>query len=147
MDPTLQPVAPAPESPQGAPGIPTEAPGELSQEQMKANLQELMAKIDAKYQDFNTQKFSSDNKLKEQRSAALRQVFDLLQSAGVDPSNPEEVRGFLDDLKGQNPELSQQIEKVLQELLGEEPAPEAEPEVAPLENMNIQQNEESPETL
>lgn len=100
----------------------------LSQDEMKTNLQDLMSKIEGKYQDFNTQRFSSENKLKGQEGDALRVLFDLFESAGVDPSNPEEVRMFLDNIKQNNPELAQQLEQVLQSILGEE-----QPELIPAE--------------
>jgi len=159
---------PVPQSPPEAPGIPGEvpgmpggAPGALSQEQMKGNLQDLMSKIEGKYQDFNSQKFASGNKAREQQSEALRQVFDLLQSLGIDPSNVEEVKAFLDQIRETNPELSQQLEVALEALLGTEdedlvPMQEEMPvsEELPLgqegmpleENMNIN-NETPPETV
>jgi len=99
---------------------------ELPQEQMKTNLQDMMAKIENKYQDFNSQKFASDNKLMEQQGGTLRQVFDLFESMGVDPSNVEEVRALLDKIKETNPELSQQLEIALGSVLGEEPPVEGE---------------------
>lgn len=121
-------VAPPPVSPEGPMGIPvgttSQDPatmGSLTQDQMKANLQELMSKIEAKMQDFNSQKFSTDNKLKEQQSQALRQIFDLFKSNGVDPSNLDEVSAFLQKVKDTNPELAQQLEKALEIILGEDP--------------------------
>lgn len=149
-----QSIPPAPASPEAVPGIP-EAPvsGGLSQEQMKTNLRDMMAKIESKYQDFNSDKFSSDNQIKEQQSESLRQIFDLFQSAGVDLSNVEEVRAFLDDLRTKNPELSQQIEQVLQNVIGEDPLAQSDeapiapgPEGIPPGNMNIN-NEEPPQNL
>lgn len=135
MDPLN--VQPAPASPPAVPvGEETPTSSGLSQEQMIANLQGLMEKINGKYQDFNSDKFSADNQIKEQRSQSLQQLFDLLQSAGVDPSNVEEVKAFLDSMKEKNPELAQQFEQALQILLGQEEAPSDEvPEES--QNMNI----------
>lgn len=42
---------------------PVEEGAGLSQEQMRANLQEMAGNIESKYQDFNSQKFASKNKL------------------------------------------------------------------------------------
>lgn len=143
MDP-LEQMQPAPESPVSPPGV-TGTP-ELSQDEMRKNLQYMMAKIDASYQDFNTQKFSSANKVQDQRSQLLRDLFDLLQSMGVDPSIPEEVKAFLDKIKQENPELYQQIEESLQTLLGEEVAPVENGEI-PQTNMNINKYENPPQNI
>ena len=128
LTPPPSTVAPAPMSPDSPAGIPagmTSADpatmGGMTQEQMKANLQELMSKIEAKMQDFNSQKFATDNKLKEQQSQALREVFDLFKSNDVDPSNLDEVSAFLQKVKDSNPELAQQLEKALETILGEDP--------------------------
>jgi transcriptional regulator with AAA-type ATPase domain len=148
-------VAPVPASPGGAHGIPADMTsadpatlGGLTQDQMKANLQELMSKIEAKMQDFNSQKFSSDNKIKEQESQTLREIFDLFQQNGVDPSNIDEVSAFLQKIKENNPELAQQLESALQSILGDDPAitnvlgNEPNTEGTPSGNMNINTNDQ-----
>lgn len=147
MDQNMQP---APASPMSVPGIP-ETP-ELSQDQMRANLTELMDKIQGKYGDFNAQKFASDNKVKEGQSSILRQIFDLLESAGVDPSNPDQVKAFLDKLKMQNPELATQFETALQSILGPDEEMGTEEPVdtegaMPSDNMNINTNALPPEGI
>lgn len=141
MDPLNPSVAPAPESPEVAPTM-LGAPEGLSQEEMRANLQEMMEKIQEKYQDFNAQKFSSEGKSKELQSQALREIFSILESMGVDPSSPESVNAFLEDLRATNPELAEQIEAALKSVLGEEveseEAPVTEEALPPeAENMNI----------
>lgn len=152
LQPTQAQVAPAPASPAEVPGIPsTPMEGEMSQDQMKSNLQDLMSKIDNKYQDFNVQKFSSDNKVKSSNAEALRMFFDMLQENGVDPSNVEEVGAFLEKIKTNNPEVFKQIEAILQNLIAgdtsSEPETTPEMEAAPGEetvvppNMNINTNE------
>ena len=72
MDPTLQ-------QPQSPPALPNEgAPApmtEMPQDQMRANLQGMMSKIEGKYQDFNSSKFASGNKSASQKSDVLIHVF------------------------------------------------------------------------
>lgn len=125
--------------------------GELSQEQMVANLQELAGKIDGKYQEFNSQKFAIGNKLDLKKREALKEVFDIMSSAGIDLSNPEEVKGFLDSLKEKNPELYQIVESSLEFLFsdGTEVSPdtttgENNSQASPVDlgqnNMNINTN-------
>lgn len=114
----MDPSQPVPVAPTPAPVPDTGGPTPLSQDQMKANLRDMMSKIESKYQDFNTQKFSLGNQSQEMQSQALRQLFDLFKSVGVDPTKPEEVKAFLDKVRQSNPELSQQIESALNGLLG-----------------------------
>ena len=166
MDPLTQQVPPqqAPQpvqNPSTGPDVPsTPASAGLSQDQMKANLQQLMSKIQSKYQDFSTQKFSHNVQMQKQKSKSLRQLFDLFQSQGVDPNSPEEVKSFLDKIKGNNPELYQQLEQALLVLIGGQPGgPSAEvpdtstpaipgtppitdlsPTNVPATNMNMNQN-------
>jgi hypothetical protein len=141
MNQINQPGIPQPEVPQMG----------MSQDQMRGNLQGLMSKIENKYQDFNSQKFSTDNQLKEQSGESLRQLFDLFQSMGIDPSNAEEVGAFLNKIKESNPELSQQLEKVLSSILGDEattPVGEATMgEEVPQGNMNMNVNETPQENI
>lgn len=114
------PMQEVPASPAGAPtGIP-EGGGELSQEEMKGNLQSLMGKIDGQYQNLNSQMFAGDAKLQQQKSDIFRELFDLFLSLGVDPSSPEDVKKFLDGIKESNPELYQKLSQVLDVLLGQE---------------------------
>ena len=116
MDPNqLSSPAPAGIAPQmgGVPATP-----ELSQEQMKSNLQDLMSKIQGKYQDFNSSKFAAANKTVAQRSAAMRQLFQMFEAMGVDPSNAKQLKDYLTKLKQSNPEVYQQVEDALEALLG-----------------------------
>ena len=122
MDETnLSNLAPAPASPEAVPGIGASASPELSQEQMKGNLQELMGKIESKYNEFGAAKASADNASKTSKSEMLREVFDLFESQGVDPNSPEEVGAFLDKIKETNPEIYAQIDQALRSLLGDSP--------------------------
>lgn len=105
--------------------------GELSQEQMIANLQDLAGKIDNKYQEFNSQKFAMGNKLDLKKREALKEVFDIMNSSGIDLSNPEDVKKFLDSLKESNPELYQIVEASLEFLFSDET--ESAPDIATAE--------------
>ena len=129
--PTTQPIDPgvsaipagspsldvAPGASGATPPVPPGAP--MTQDQMVSSLTEMMTKIQGKYQDFNARNFSSKNKVNEQQGEALRQIFDLFESNGVDPSNASQVGAFLDQLKQSNPELYQQFTAALQVILGD----------------------------
>ena len=122
MEPNLEEMQGA--QMQGPPVSPSEVggiqEGGLSQDEMKSNLVDMMSKIEGKYQNFNAQKFSSANQSEESQGNALRKIFDMFNKMGVDPSDPEQVREFLDKLKESNPEVSKQLEGLLEKLLGEE---------------------------
>jgi hypothetical protein len=140
-----------------APVSPDEASG-MSQEEMRQNLQDMMAKIDSKYQDFSMKNFSNNTTNQKSKSETLIMFFDMLKQAGVDPSNVEEVNAFLESIKQNNPEIFKQIEAILKTLIeGGDMVPAAEeiptdgntpeqptPEMGattPQPNMNINTNE------
>ena len=138
-------IPPLPPSPAGIPG---EA---LSQDQMKGNIQDLMGKIQGRYQDFNSSTQDATAGLEGQKELTLKEIFDLLRSIGIDPSNVEQVNAFLEKIKATNPELYQQIEKSLETLMGTgDAAPEDVTQGAgeiPPGNMNINTNETPQQNL
>jgi len=93
---------------------------ELSQEEMMSNLQGLAGKIDEKYQDFNSQKFASKNRLDTRKRDALKEVFNVMLEKGINLENPEDVRNFLDTLRETNPELYQIVEGSLEKIFAVE---------------------------
>jgi hypothetical protein len=136
MDPNQEPApsfAPAPASPEGVVGV----EGGMPQEQMKANLQDMLSKIDNKYKEFDDSKFSSDNIAAKKKSEALSELFSILQSKGIDPNDPEELKAYLDDIQSRDPELYKQIVGGIEAILG----PQEGTEALPSDNMNINQNE------
>jgi len=134
---TQEQFASVPASPEEVPGI-QEGGEALSQDEMKTNLQDLMSQIENKYQEFNTQKFSSSNKIEEQKSMMLRSLYDVFESFGIDLTNAEQVKEFLDKLKVENPELYTKLEAILVKVIGDEESPE---------NMNINTNETLQENI
>ena len=151
--PDIQPGSPVGNSPAypepnpiGTPIQPEQQPiSPLSQEEMKANMQAAMGQLDSKYGDFNSKKFALGNKDQENKGALLREIFAYFESVGVDPSNPEEVNKYLEDLKIENPELFQQLEFVLESILGGSPGGTPSNQVP--ENMNINKYENLQQNL
>ena len=134
--PQASPVAEVPASPEEASG--------LSQEEMKANLQDLMSKIDSKYEAFSRQNFS--NKNTQNNSGALAMFFDMLKQAGVDPSNVEEVNAFLENIRQNNPEIFKKVEAILKALIeGGDTLPE-EGEQTPAEQITPEMGTTTPES-
>lgn len=142
MDPIQESApsfAPAPKSPVGVVG----GGAGLSQEQMKGNLQDMLSKIDDKYKEFDDSKFSSDNLASKKKSEALSELFSILQSKGIDPNDPEQLKAYLDEIQSTNPELYKQIVGGINAILG----PQEGTEALPSDNMNINQNEVSQENV
>ena len=95
----------------------------LTQQQMVNSLQSLMSNIEGSYKNFQHQQTVSQSGMTLQKSDVLQQLYDLFQTQGVDPSNPQEVRNLLDKVQSNNPQTYQQIEQSLQSLLGSDQTP------------------------
>lgn len=148
MEPTQTPQT-APMAP-GVEAAPSSS--ELSQDQMRGNLQDMMSKIEGEYRNFNSQKFASDNKDLANKSLMMRKLFQMFKSMGVDPSDATALKNFLEQLKQSNPEVYQQVEAALEAILGDNPqdtpqtagtTPTAIANDAPINNMNIDPNAQS----
>lgn len=137
----MSPSAPPTPTPVGAGTVPMANPG-LSQEQMKANLADLFSRVQGKYQQFNSQKFVSGNKVDSQKRDVLKAVFKMMSDAGIDPSNVRQVNQFLASLKQKSPELYQLFEMSIDSLLGQQS--QSGSGTSPSSNMNIQNNENIP---
>jgi hypothetical protein len=114
----------APASPEEVPGIEQEGEQELSQEEMRGNLDDIMSKINEAYSGFDTQNFVSQANKKEYQSAVMQELYDVFESMGIDPTNVEEVKEFLDRIKEKRPDLYVKIEKILTEIMDNSEEPE-----------------------
>lgn len=122
MDPLQQtqgqpPVAPATEG----------KAVKMATPEQKQQLLDLIEATRGKLGEFNATSFAVDNQIESGRNDALKQVFEALQSAGVDLTDPQSVSDFLMKLRTQNPQMSQMFEEALNQLLGGEgETPQAE---------------------
>jgi hypothetical protein len=99
------------------PALPNEGNVGMSQEEMKANLQQMLSELMAKYGDYNAQHFAVANKIQEGDGQMLGDLFDFFTKIGVDPSSPEEVGSYLQKLRSVSPELADQLETLLKRVL------------------------------
>jgi len=81
------------------------APGQDVGSDAKARLATMIENLKNKQGQMNAMKFGESNKVESQRQKALMEVFSMMQDAGIDPSNIEEVKAFLDELEVSNPEV------------------------------------------
>jgi hypothetical protein len=82
------------------------------------SLWDLLNQIETKYREMNAEKFASGNQVESKKRDLVVEVFKALQGAGIDISNVDEVRKFLDELEQSNPDLYQMFVDAFNSLLG-----------------------------
>jgi len=92
--------------------------GEMTPEEMKADLQQLISKVDSKYQNFNSLRDQEKSSDKDMREKILNQVFETLAKSGVDGSDPQQLNTFLEKIKTTSPELYQFFSEAITSLMG-----------------------------
>lgn len=113
----------------------------MSQEEMIADLKNLMDKIHASYGRYNSTKNESERISEGSREESMNKVFEILAAAGVDGSDPQQVSEFLAQIEKNSPELYQLFSESIASLIGpEEPQGEEgmQPNVEPVEEMGQQ---------
>ena len=111
---------PGGESPMPGPGV------EMVGEDKKQELLAIIEDIKGKMGEANASAFASENMFNVKKSEAVEQVFNILQEAGVDLSNPESVNMFLEKLREENPDMAILFEEALDQLFGSEDIGEGE---------------------
>jgi len=102
--------------------------GDLSQEEMSANLDTAMAGVESSYRKFNSTQLMAKNKADADKKKVINNIFDTMESLGVDPSDQKELSTFLEKSKETHPEMVAIIEQSLNELLKEQGQTEQEPQ-------------------
>jgi hypothetical protein len=109
-----------PSSEAGMPGGMPSAQGEMATPEQKQELLDMLDQIEAKYRDLNAQKFAGDNQSDSVRKEMLVSVFKAMQDAGIDVSNVQSVRQFLDEMEQSNPDLYRLFVDAFNALIGGE---------------------------
>ena len=78
---------------------------EMSQEEMRADLDRSFQDVENQNNALETKKFTSRNKIKNQKIELLKQLYAMLEEAGVDPNDPESIKNFLTELEERDPDL------------------------------------------
>ena len=105
---------PTGQNPQVMPGQAFATPEERQQ------LVELMEATKGKMANIRSLEFSGANSRESARMDALRQLFSMMQSAGVDLTSPDSVHEFLEKVRTANPNLAQDVEFAIDKLLGDD---------------------------
>jgi hypothetical protein len=135
MDPLKTPLTPqAPRSestpipgqPLQSQGMPTGQdpammPGqEFASPEERAQLVQLLEATKEKMAGLKTAEFTGANSRDAAKLDALRELFSMMQSAGVDLTSTESVNAFLEKIKAANPNMAQDFEEALEQLLGDD---------------------------
>ena len=149
MPPEMPPQVPT--SPMPAPAMgPGDVPGQggvqqFASDEQRQQLLDLIQQIREKVAETNANSFAGGNQTQQAKMDALKEIFDLLKSSGVDLTDPAAVQKFIDDLKAFSPDIGQMFEDAMTDLLGgpgentEQPSPMDMPDVTP-PNEAIPQN-------
>lgn len=86
----------------------------------RTRLQSMIGDLKNKQGQINAMKFADSNKMDNERQKALMEVFSIMQKSGIDPSNLQQVKEFLDKLQAQNPQLYQVFVSAFEMLMGQQ---------------------------
>lgn len=107
---------------------------ELASPQQVQELQDLLSKVKNAQSSLVTQKLIKRNETNMMQKQLMNSLFGLMQTAGVDPANPESVKAFLTKLSQQSPDLVEIFQQAFSDLSGgplggsTPPAPQSNPE-------------------
>lgn len=133
--PTAQPgPAPMGPTPDGAPleapmgqEAPAAAPdaGALATPEQMQELKQLLATVQSANSKLVSQKLVDRNEINVAKEQLMKQLFGLMQEAGVDPGNPASVKAFLQQLEQSNPDLLEMFETAFRGFTAGQPGAQA----------------------
>jgi hypothetical protein len=93
---------------------------EFASPEERQQLLDLLEATKEKMAGLRTAEFQGANSRDAAKLDALRELFSMMQSAGVDLTSTESVNAFLERIKAANPNMAQDFEEALDELLGDD---------------------------
>lgn len=108
--------------PEAAPAMPGVAPQEGFDPE--AAMQELQAGAEglkAKEAELATKQVVNENELQAMKEKIIGDLFEMMKTSGVDPSDQNSVSDFLNMLKEQDPDLYELFDFAFNNLIGEQP--------------------------
>lgn len=97
--------------------VPWQEPEEDNTEMYKKVIEALMQKVQSKYGELNSVKFSWDNQNQAQRNDILKTIFEAMKQAWIDPWDQESINTFMALLEQENPDLYELFVEALDHLL------------------------------
>lgn len=98
-------------------------------EARRESLMGLLGKVDGKMEELGGVQMGTQSAIQQQRADAARELFNMMQAAGVDLTKVEEVSAFLESLKGSNPEMYAMLEEAINSILLDDTAATAPQEM------------------
>lgn len=86
---------------------------DMRPEDMKRMVDRDLEYLDFKNADLQANKGKDRQAIEDRKMQALSEIYEMMESIGVDPNDPESVRMFLEVLERQNPDLLQMIQTAL----------------------------------
>lgn len=110
----------------GSGPMPPEQP-QMTQEEMKVDLENTFNKIEDKEREVNSQEFLGKNSLEELKKELFQHLFEMMKGLGVDPNDLESINKFLTELRVKEPDLAEMFEMAFNDVVGEEELATPEP--------------------
>lgn len=100
------------------------ASGQMATPEEMQQLQELFDKIQSKYAEVNSAKFSSENEALAAKQDLTKQVFQMMKDQGVDLADVNSIKDFLAQLEQESPEMYDILVSVLDSIFADIPTGE-----------------------
>jgi len=91
----------------------------ISEKDMRADLERKFADVDIKNKVLDSRKIGMDNTLNNKREAIIRNLMEMIQQLGVDPTDEGAIEELEEQLRFQNPDLAELFRTALERLLEE----------------------------
>ena len=89
----------------------------MSQEEMKAEIDRMLTKVNDKEQSVKTKMSVDKFKFDAMKANLIRSLFDILKKAGVNPGDPTSIKDFLSQLQQRDPDLYSIFEIAFNDLM------------------------------
>ena len=103
------------------PGLGDAEQGNIITPEQRAELEQMLSLVQSQNSKLVTNKLSTRNELGSLTDDLMGQLFQILSDAGVDPSNPQSVRAFMESLAERDPDLLEIFESAFVGLLEDTP--------------------------
>jgi len=107
---------------------------EKGSENHKKVLDKELTNIQNRERALNSKKVINDNKLKETKATLIRQLFEMMESMGVDPNDLNSINEFLSNLESKDPDLVELFKAAFSNLTSDQDAIPQEGEPEPVAN-------------
>jgi len=95
----------------------------------KSEIDRSLRDLDERNRALNSNQIIQNNKLEQTKAQLIKSLFGMLKELGVDPTNLDSIRQFLQMLEEKDPDLAEMFQLGFNGLLGEEEQPATPPPV------------------